>query len=149
MPYGWASCWEDAATRYGHDPAELYALAKVESSLNPAAENRSHFQHTHSFDIGLLQINSRSLPELARYHIGYQELKDPCTNIMVGAWILADKKRRYGNTWEAIGAWNAACSELKGESCQTARKVFAWKVWKAMYATSSHPAHAKGQRRTS
>ncbi|MFC0022236.1 transglycosylase SLT domain-containing protein [Neisseria gonorrhoeae] len=39
---------------------------------------------------------------------------NPCTNVHIGAWILANSYRQHGKSWEAVGAYNAACTKLKG-----------------------------------
>src|SRR5437773_10363573 len=90
------ACWDEAAQRYGVSPQLLYAMGRVESSLNPAAVNNSHRKDTGSYDIGLMQINSSHLPRLARHGINEADLHDPCTNIHAGAWLLADELSRYG-----------------------------------------------------
>src|SRR6266568_5188571 len=36
-----SACWDEAGERYGVSPHLLYAMARVESSLNPAAVNNS------------------------------------------------------------------------------------------------------------
>jgi soluble lytic murein transglycosylase-like protein len=104
------ACWEEAANKYGINAYLLYAIAKTESNLNPRAFNRNK---NGSVDIGLMQINSSWLPTLGKYGVTESGLYDACTSIHVGAWILAQNIRRYGNTWEAVGAYNARSSELR------------------------------------
>ena len=141
MPLQTWACWEQAAQRYGLGADLLYAIARVESNLNPLAVNRSHLQRTGSYDIGLMQINSSHLGQLARHGITEAQLYDPCTNIRVGAWLLAGNFSRQGATWEAVGAYNAACRQLSGAACAKARASFAWKVFLNL------PAHAAPEQR--
>ncbi|MBL8511837.1 MAG: lytic transglycosylase domain-containing protein, partial [Betaproteobacteria bacterium] len=134
--------------RYGVDPALLYAIAKVESSLNPKALNLSHFTRTGTYDIGLMQINSSHLPRLKQFGIDERHLYEPCTNIAVGAWLLGDLIRKHGLSWNAIGAYNAACSQLKGEACQSARARYAHLVYRALMphpVTASSPTPTPSQ----
>jgi soluble lytic murein transglycosylase-like protein len=127
-----AACWDAAAQVYGVDPWLLYGIAKVESSLDPHALNLSHLQRTGSYDIGLMQINSRNLPTLAVAGIAPEHLWDSCTSIHVGARILREKIDRHGDNWEAVGAYNASCTRLKGAACSKARRDYAWKVYRAI-----------------
>ena len=99
------ACWEQAGERYGLSPELLYAIARTESALDPQAVGHNQ-NGTH--DIGLMQINSAWLPKLATHGIGEHDLLEPCTNIQVGAWILAGNVQRLGYTWEAIGAYHSA-----------------------------------------
>lgn len=113
------ACWDDAAKRYQLSSALLYAIARSESGLNPQAIGRNG---NGSRDIGLMQINSAWLPVLASHGIGERELFDPCTNIHVGAWILAGKVSRLGYTWEAVGAYNAATPALRRSYIEKVRR---------------------------
>lgn len=125
-------CFTHHGSRFGIDPLLLRAIATVESGLRSTATNTSHVGTTGTLDHGLMQINSAWLPTLKRYGIDVQGLSQPCTSIEVGAWILADLIKRHGNSWDAVGAYNAACTQLKGEACRQARARYTWKVYQAL-----------------
>lgn len=122
-----ATCWDYAASKFDLDRDILMAIAYVESGLNPAAMNYSHIEKTGSYDIGLMQINSRWLKKIP---IDEQELKQPCNNILVAAWILSDLIKRMGPNWEVVGAYNSSCTKLKGQACLVARTTYVKKVKK-------------------
>ena len=122
------ACWQEAGSRYQVDPTLLYAIARTESSLNPAA---SHRNRDGSIDIGLMQINSAWLARLAHYGITARDLWEPCTNIHVGAWVLAQKIKKHGMTWEAVGAYNATTPQK--------RTHYAWKVYANLERVSRPP----------
>lgn len=112
------ACWNEVAAWYGVNVHLLYAIAKTESNLNPNAVNRNK---NGSYDIGMMQINSSWLPTLRQYGVTEAALKDPCTNLQVGAWILAQNMARMGLTWEAVGAYNARNPALR---IKYAQKVY-------------------------
>ena len=109
---GW-SCWRQAAERY-HVPIDLlYSIARVESHNE---KNPIHWNNDGSYDMGLMQINSSWLPTLKRYGITRRTLTEkPCTNLNVGAWILARGIRRYGLNWRGVGSYNASSPRLQAE----------------------------------
>ena len=112
-----AACFEEAASRYQVPSVLLKAISRVESAGNPNALNRNK---DGSFDIGHMQINSRWLPKLSHFGISRDQLWDPCTNTLVGAWILAQNVQRIGYSWNAVGAYNASSPEKRD---RYARKV--------------------------
>ena len=76
-----------------------------------------------------MQINSGWLK---RFKTSKSELlNDACFNVQVGAEILADNFTRAAHPWDAVGAYNAACTRLKGQDCIDARQKYAWKVYRA------------------
>ena len=127
-----AACFEEASAMYGVPATILRGVSTVESSNNPLAVNRSHVLRTKSVDIGMMQINSRHLPALSKFGITHESLLDGCTNVKIGAWLLAQLFNAKGVSWDAVGANNAACTQLKGDDCQRARATYAWKVYRAI-----------------
>lgn len=96
-----AFCFQQAGQRYGVSPDLLRAIAKAESNLNPSATNHNR---NATVDVGLMQINSIWADQLGPT---WNYLFDPCTNIMVGAWILSQCMSDYGSTWQAVGCYHS------------------------------------------
>jgi soluble lytic murein transglycosylase-like protein len=123
IPSVWADCWERAGQSFGISPELLYAIAQQESDLNPQASN---YNNNGSNDIGLMQINSMHLPRLKEMGIDEKQLRqDSCLSIIIGASILSDMMKRYGYSWEAVGAYNAGM----GANRQALRMRYAEQVW--------------------
>lgn len=127
------SCFVAAGAKYNLSPTLLKGVALTESSGRDYAKNVSHHLKTKTVDVGLMQINSGWFPLLeSRFGIKPERLKDGCTSIDVGAWILAHEFKKYGNQWDAVGAYNAACTQLKGAACAKARQTYSWRVFRMM-----------------
>jgi len=109
------ACWQEAAEQHQVNPYLLSAIAKTESGYNPQAV---HHNRNGTRDIGLMQINSLWLPELARHGIREADLYDPCTNLHVGAWLLRRQQLQHGNTWDAVGRYHSATPHLKTRYAQ-------------------------------
>lgn len=120
-------CFEEAGQQYGVSPSVLQAIAGVESNFNPRAVN---YNRNGTFDYGVMQINSSWYKTLGKDL--WASLADPCTNVKVGAWILSDCIKRNGNTWEAVGCYNAR-SEYK-------RNKYAWRVYNYLSGSNHKPA---------
>jgi len=108
-------CFEEAGRFYGISPQLLWSIAKTESNFNPNAVNRNT---NGSYDYGVMQINTIWSKKLGKT---WGELSDPCTNVKVGAWILAQCIQDYGQTWRAVGCYNSR-TPSKGD--KYAAKVF-------------------------
>ena len=126
-------CFNASAQKYNLSPVLLKGIALAESSGVAAAKNTNHVGVTKSVDVGLMQINSGWFPLLERrFGIKPTQLQNACMSIDVGAWILAHEFKRYGNQWDAVGAYNAACTQLKGRACSTRRQAYSWRVYRMM-----------------
>ncbi|MFJ1260283.1 lytic transglycosylase domain-containing protein [Cupriavidus sp. CuC1] len=99
-----AFCFDEAAARYGVNPYVLRGIAFVESGFRADSIGRNS---DGSIDYGAMQINSVHLVELKRFGIAPARLMDPCTNVMVGAYLYRRKIERYGNSWLAVGAYHS------------------------------------------
>lgn len=94
-----------AAAAYQHvNPLLLRAIAWHESHADTSAMHRNR---NGSIDYGIMQINSIHLPTLAHYGVDRNLLMNPCVNVYIAAWILHGMMVRYGNTWEAVGAYHS------------------------------------------
>lgn len=119
-------CIQLASDKYGIPARLIRAIATIESNHNQEAEN---INSDGSIDSGYLQINSWWLSKLKPYGITEEHLKkNLCTNIHVGAWILAQNFKTSGFNWKAVGAYNAGYAKNK----EAARKKYIAKVQQAM-----------------
>lgn len=110
-----------AAGAYQHvSPVVLQAIAWQESHGNPLALHRNR---NGSVDYGMMQINSIHLAVLSRYGLSAADLMNPCANVYVAAWYLHQMVIKYGNTWEAIGAYH---SETPAERDRYAHAIAGW-----------------------
>ena len=97
-------CINAAAAYHEVSPWILRAIIFHESGGNAHAINHNR---NGSVDLGLGQLNSVHLPELARYGVTRELLLDGCTNTYVTAWHLAKQVRQHGNTWLAVGTYHS------------------------------------------
>ena len=122
-----ADCFARAADRHNVPADLLRAIACVESNHNPHAINQNSNGST---DVGVMQINSLWLSSLSDFDIEPDHLWDMCTNIHVGAWVLAQKIDAFGYTWRAIGAYNAGLKDTPFR--ERLRYDYAKKVYSAI-----------------
>lgn len=97
-------CIDQAAAYHHVNPVVLRAMAWHESRMKSWVIGKNK---NGSYDIGLMQINSIHLAELAKFGIGPQHLTDACVSAYVGAWKYRIKVNKHGNTWTAVGAYHS------------------------------------------
>jgi len=107
-----AYCFRAAGDQYHIDPLLLKSIAMYESSLNQWAVhvNRDKDHRVLSMDYGLMQINSVNVPRLIKQNVIKNKdelLSKPCTNVYIGASILARNIKICGVSWDCIGSYNA------------------------------------------
>jgi soluble lytic murein transglycosylase-like protein len=104
-------CFAASAEKYGLSEVLLLAIARVESNFDPKAV---HYDTDGTHDVGVMQINSMHFADLRKYRITEDTLfNEPCTNVAVGASILAGFVRQFGLTWRAVGAYGAGIASNK------------------------------------
>ena len=128
-PVAHAMCFEKAEATYRIPAAILKAVAKTESGFNRVARNKNADGST---DIGVMQINTGWLPTLKQFGLTEANLMNACTNVMIGAWILANNTEQYGWNWNAIGAYNVGCKRLTRQECAFRRDRYARKIVASM-----------------
>lgn len=97
-------CFYKSAAKYKVPVDLLIAIAQTESQMNTKAVGKN----SSSEDLGVMQINTSWLPKLGReFGLNRHHLYEPCTNIDIGAWVLAHNFVQFGYTWNAVGAYNA------------------------------------------
>ncbi|MEA9392681.1 lytic transglycosylase domain-containing protein [Acerihabitans sp. TG2] len=102
-------CFTRAGHDYGIDPLLLTAISIKESRLRMNAINGSNRNLTE--DVCGMQVNSSHYPALRKFDITRERLlKEPCTCIYTGAWVLAHIFRSYGKNWDSVGMYNTGPS---------------------------------------
>ncbi|QKM57658.1 hypothetical protein CG017_05737 (plasmid) [Burkholderia glumae] len=96
--------FEAAATLYGLDPDLLRAVVWVESRGHADAIGPRLADGHRAW--GAAQINDVHLVQLASYGVTQRDLLDPCVNLRLSAWVLANCIQQKGATWAAVGCYN-------------------------------------------
>lgn len=130
-----ADCYDEAAKYQKVNPLVLRAIAWQESHNRPEALNKNANGST---DYGLMQINSIHLPTLSRYGITKDTLMEPCKSVYIAAWHLRRKMDKYGNTWQAIGAYHSETPSLRDKYARQIADILArWKLLPASAASAT------------
>ncbi len=110
---------EEVSQKYGIPKELILAIISVESGFNPRAYNKNK---DGTEDRGLMQVNyQHNIRLMKEYGIeDPNQLFDIETNIELGARILYENFKRFGNWVMAVKAYNG----LKADNWDYVRKVF-------------------------
>lgn len=98
-------CITQAAQCFQVNPLLIKAIIWHESRNQPQALN---INKNKTVDVGIMQINTVHFSSLKSRGIDEQRLrKDSCANVFSGTWILKQKIKRYGYTWDGIGSYHS------------------------------------------
>lgn len=128
-PAAGAFCWDEAGAEYGINPEILKAVSGVEAGYHQAV----NWNRNGSYDACHMQINTRWYFWLKkRYGKEYADqawagLADLCYCTKFGAFVLSDCIARHGNTWRAVGCYNAVGED---KARNYSRKVYA--AWRRL-----------------
>lgn len=95
LPNGLRGLIDEAARRYGLDPALVAGVIQTESGFNPRAQSGAGAK-------GLMQLMDATARGL-----GVSDPFDPVQNVMGGARLLRQLLDRYGDVRLALAAYNA------------------------------------------
>jgi soluble lytic murein transglycosylase-like protein len=131
LPADLKTCALAAARRYHvHEGLFLAVLATEGGHVGQIVRNTNG-----SYDMGVAQINSVHLPELAKLGITREQvINDGCLNLQIGAWILAraldgQSPSNPGEFWRRVGNYNSA-NPVPNVTYQA-------KVWRHLVASSA------------
>lgn len=117
-------CFDMAGRDYKIDPDLLRAISWQESKWVKDAIGKNPGT---GYGAGLMQIDSQHHTQLSQYGIKPEHLlTDACLNIYTGAYYLALAFKKWGVSWEAVGAYNAGF--LRTDRQTTRRLAYARKI---------------------
>jgi soluble lytic murein transglycosylase-like protein len=118
-----------AGREFSVDPLLILAVMAIESRYNPVAESSMGA-------MGLMQVIPRFHPEKLAGHGGEVALLDPEVNIRVGAWVLHEYLRRFGEVEAALQKYAGAFDD---PDSQYAVKVLGEKARLKLILSRSRP----------
>lgn len=97
-------CINQAAIAYQVPAALIVSILKIEGGWKGAASPNKNG----TFDYGPMQINSCYFETLAKYGITKTDVQyNPCVNVAVGTWILAQSIAAGKDVWHGVGIYHS------------------------------------------
>jgi Transglycosylase SLT domain len=103
---------ENASAQTGV-PADILAAQIWQESRGKVGATSEN--ETGNIDAGLMQVDSATFASLQQQHpeLQGQSLSNPATNILAGAYYMADNAKQFGGNWaEALRAYNSGPSQV-------------------------------------
>lgn len=102
-------CINQAAVAYNVPATLIVSVLKTEGGRKGlASRNRDG-----TYDYGPMQINSRWLKEISYYGYTKHDIQyNPCKNVAVGAWILAQSVAEGKTVWHGVGNYHSHTPSL-------------------------------------
>jgi hypothetical protein len=123
-------CIVQAAAHYRAHPNLIRAVLKTEGGK--VGQIRQNNDKRKSFDMGPMQINSRHLPELARYGITKDMLvNDECLNIHIGTYYLQRHIVTGSDLWRSVGNYFSTTPSLN--------VAYQYRVWNHLQKIQEAP----------
>lgn len=115
------ACINQAAVQYHVDATMIISVIKTENGRNGLAVKNKNG----TYDLGVMQINSSWLPRLQNNGITIDQVKsDPCINVSVGAWILAQGIAN-SDGWKGVGNYHSYTEKHNATYREKVRKTYA------------------------
>jgi len=114
-------CINQAAVQYHVHATVIISIIKTENGRNGIAVKNKNG----TYDLGVMQINSTWLLKLKNKGITSEQIRfDPCVNVSVGAWILA---QGIANTdgWRGVGNYHSYTEKHNAPYREKVRKTYA------------------------
>ena len=116
-------CINHAATTYHVPAALIVSVLKTEGGKNGVASKNKDG----SYDYGAMQINSCWLDNVSKYGITQKDLQyNPCVNVAVGAWILAQSIADGKDIWHGVGVYHSRTESFNLKYQQKVKRFYNW-----------------------
>lgn len=113
-------CINQAAIQY-HVPATIIlSIIKTENGRNGMALKNSNG----TYDLGVMQINTSWLQTLAKKGLTLNQVKsDPCVNVTVGTWILAQGMANSAG-WRGVANYHSYTKKYNDVYQEKVKKTY-------------------------
>jgi soluble lytic murein transglycosylase-like protein len=114
------ACINEAAMTYQVPATMIVSVIKMEDGKNGEISRNPNG----TYDMGVMQINSIWLTKLKEKGISEESVKsDPCTNVKVGTWILAQGIAN-GDGWVGVGNYHSYTPKHNARYREKIKRIF-------------------------